>query len=341
MRPVQLIAALVVVGTCVVGGLAAHAPLGRSTAPPLRDAAATLSHEPRATALPAEPLLPLPTIRGLMPARVALGRQLFDDRRLSRDGSVACASCHDLARGGADGRRHSLGIGGAEGEVNAPSVLTSALNFAQFWDGRAGSLEEQVDGPLLSAAEMGSSWNSVIATLEADSSLAAGFRKAYAEGVTPDTVRDALASFERSLLAPAAIDDYLAGDRDALTANQLAGYQLFKELGCASCHQGANIGGNMFQTLGRVRPYYSDSAGTRADQGRFNVTRLERDRHAFKVPSLRNVALTAPYLHDGSAARLEDAIAVMAKYQLGTELSAEETRLLVAFLGSLTSRSVH
>lgn len=340
MHRIHVAATIVGIVATGVACLAARSAL-RVEAPGLHDPATTPSYVPRASARPSEPLQPLPTPQGLLPARVELGRRLFHEPRLSRDGSVSCASCHDLSRGGTDRLPRSRGIGGAEGDLNAPTVLNSGLNLAQFWDGRAATLEEQVDGPLLSPKEMGSTWPAALGALAADGTYVSAFRHAYREGITPDTVRDAIAAFERSLLTPSPFDDYLLGSDGALTPDQARGYALFKDLGCASCHQGANVGGNMYQTLGKVRDYYADDQGRPADQGRYNVTRLERDRHRFKVPSLRNVALTAPYLHDGSAQRLEDAVAVMATYQLGIELSGEEERLLVAFLGSLSGGEVN
>ncbi len=225
-----------------------------------------------------------------------------------------------------------------EGDINAPTVFNSAFNFKQFWDGRAESLETQVDGPLENSREMGTDWPTLLAMLAGDPSYVQGFRDAFPQGMTRETVTEAITTFERSLVTPdSRFDRWLRGDRDAITAVEEQGYQLFKELGCTSCHQGVNVGGNMFQTMGRMGNYFADRGNTtKADLGRFNVTGQDRDRFRFKVPSLRNIELTAPYLHDGQAETLEEAVQIMARYQLGYDLKPEETRLLVAFLHTLT-----
>jgi cytochrome c peroxidase len=285
-----------------------------------------------------EPIQPLPRSLDLDPRKVALGERLFRDPWLSRDGTVACASCHSLALGGADGRRTAVGIDGKPGELNTPTVLNSGLSFRQFWDGRVRTLEEQVDGPLKSPVEMGSNWELVIGRLAADEAYSRAFATLYPEGLSDAAVRDAIATFERSLITPnARFDRHLRGEQGVLTVEERTGYELFKSYGCVGCHQGVGIGGNMYQRLGIVRDYFAERGDlTRADLGRFNVTGREVDRHVFKVPSLRNVALTAPYFHDGSAATLEDAIRVMARFQLGREVPDADVTLLAAFLHSLT-----
>ena len=287
-------------------------------------------------------LVPLPLVPDLPPDRVALGRALFEDVRLSHDNSLSCSSCHDLTTAGHDRRRFSVGVDGALGSVNAPSVFNASLNFAQFWDGRARSLEEQAAGPVHNPLEMASNWDEVIGKLQADGHFWREFRKVYPEGLTAANIVDAIATFERTLLtANAPFDRFLRGDLQALDAKALGGYRRFKELGCVSCHQGVNIGGNMFQRFGVMAEYFGDRGHLQiaaADLGRFNVTGREEDRYVFKVPSLRNVALTAPYFHDGSVAALEDAVAIMGRYQLGRQLSKEEISSLVAFLNSLTGK---
>jgi len=286
----------------------------------------------------AGPIARVEPVSGLDPDRVVLGRDLFADRRLSGDGKLACSSCHDLAHGGADHVALSTGSHGVPLAVNTPTVFNSALNFRQFWDGRVISLEEQIDGPLLSPAEMASSWSLAVSTIRGDTSLASRFAKSYPSGVTEESVKDALATFERSLATPsAAFDRYLGGDADAITPQARHGFELFTSYGCSACHQGRGVGGNMFQKLGVMADYFADRGHeTDADQGRFNVTHDEADRHVFKVPSLRNVAKTAPYLHDGSIGTLDEAVRVMARYQLGRDLGATDARALVAFLESLT-----
>lgn len=270
--------------------------------------------------------------------KVALGRKLFHDPALSRDGSVSCASCHQLETGGADRRARSIGVAQQAGRVNAPTVFNSSLNFRQFWDGRADSLENQVDGPVQSGHEMGSSWADVLARLTRDTGYAKEFKALYPAGVQRESVKDAIAEFERSLLTPnSRFDRHLRGDATALTEQERIGYQKFKSYGCISCHQGVNVGANMFQRMGVIRDYFADRGDvTEADYGRFNVTGNEADKFFFKVPSLRNVAVTAPYFHDGSAATLREAVTVMAEYQLGRPLPREDLTDIVAFLRTLT-----
>jgi cytochrome c peroxidase len=282
------------------------------------------------------PPLPDPARLGLDVRRVDLGRHLFHDPRLSADGSVSCASCHDLAHGGADPRPVSIGVAGKPGFVNSPTVYNSAFNFTQFWDGRASTLEDQVASPITSPTEFASTWPEVLGRLAEDQNLVAAFKAAYPEGLSATSVQHAIAEFERSLTTPSRFDRFLHGDQSALNGAERKGYELFRSYGCVSCHQGINIGGNVFQKLGVARDYFADKATTRADQGRYNVTRHPNDRHVFKVPSLRNVALTAPYFHNASANTLGEAVTVMARYQLGVELPAEDLQSLVAFLGSLT-----
>lgn len=285
-----------------------------------------------------EPIQPIPREVKLDARKVALGARLFNDPRLSRDDSVSCARCHNLAAGGVDHLVRAVGIEGRVGEVNTPTVFNSGLNFRQFWDGRAETLEDQIDGPVQNPKEMGSTWPDVVRKLQADPSYPGAFAELYPARIQRATIKDAIATFERSLITPdSRFDRFLRGDRAAITADEVAGYQLFKAYGCVACHQGINVGGNMFQTFGIVADYFADRGHpTRADLGRFNVTGKEYDRHTFKVPSLRNVVRTAPYFHDGSAKTLPEAVAIMAKYQLGRTLSTREVDLIVQFLGTLT-----
>jgi cytochrome c peroxidase len=284
-----------------------------------------------------EPIHPIPLHLELDQKRVALGAQLFSDTRLSANGTVACASCHSLAHGGADEKARSIGIHGQVGSVNTLSVFNSGFNFRLFWDGRAATLEEQVAGPLLNAQEMGSNWPQLLARLRQDPKLMRVFADSYADGLTAPNLENAIATFERSLYTPnSRFDQYLRGNSQAISADEKRGYQIFKSYGCATCHQGVNVGGNMFEKFGLMADYFADRGGeTKADLGRYNVTGLDEDRHVFKVPSLRLAALTAPYFHDGSARNLEDAVRVMAKYQLGRKLSADDVRLIVLFLKTL------
>jgi cytochrome c peroxidase len=285
-----------------------------------------------------EPLQPVPAAVGLDPKKVELGEKLFHEPQLSRDNKVSCATCHDLKTGGVDNKARSVGVKGAEGDINSPTVFNASLNFKQFWDGRANTLEEQVDGPIENPKEMDMTYPEVISKLRALPAYVSAFKAIYPDGITKETIRDAIATFERSLVTPdSRFDKFLRGDQNAITAEEKEGYQLFRDLGCVQCHQGAGVGGKMFQTFGLFGDYFSDRGNiTQADLGRFNVTKNEEDKFTFKVPLLRNVALTAPYFHDGSAKTLEDAVQVMTQYQLGREPSEKETRLLVKFLHTLT-----
>ncbi|MDR2838378.1 MAG: cytochrome-c peroxidase [Azonexus sp.] len=283
------------------------------------------------------PILPLEPIAGLDPERVALGERLFHDPRLSADMTVSCASCHDLAAGGADGRQFSLGIGGAVGAINAPTVFNSAYSLAQFWDGRAATLEEQVGEPLQSPIEMGATWSQVLGRLALDDDLAATFSRLYPDGLTAANLADAIATFERSLVTVnSRFDRYLRGDEAALNAQELVGYERFLSSGCASCHQGKLVGGNMYQRFGVLSDYFAGRPVSPSDLGRYNVTGKEEDRFVFKVPSLRNVAETAPYFHDGSVKTLKMAVSLMARYQLGHDLPADDIDAIVAFLKTLS-----
>lgn len=286
-----------------------------------------------------EPISPLPRgLAGVDAERAALGERLFHERLLSRDGSISCASCHPLERGGADGLPRSPGVGGAAGQINTPTVFNTRFNLAQFWDGRAATLEEQVAGPLHNPVEMDSSWAALIERLGAHEDYRSTFARLYPKGITPETISDAIASFERTLITPdSRFDRYLRGETGILSADEREGYARFKNLGCASCHQGVNVGGNLFQRFGVMGDYFADRGTlTESDLGRYNVTGAEEDRHVFKVPGLRNVALTAPYFHDASVHTLDEAVDIMARYQLGRSISDEDRRLIVAFLHTLT-----
>ncbi|MCP3919146.1 MAG: c-type cytochrome [bacterium] len=283
-----------------------------------------------------EPIVPLPRRVELDERKVALGEELFGDVRLSGDGTVSCATCHIVDDNGAGSTPRSVGTRGSVGERNAPTVFNSGFNFRQFWDGRARSLEEQVDGPLLDPKEMDGSWDAVLRTLGGDAAYSAAFEDLYG-GVTREAVRDAIATFERSLITPdAPFDLFLRGDEDAIAPTARRGYQLFKDLGCVACHQGLNVGGNMFQKVGVARVEEQAVERGSFDLGRYEVTGKERDKRVFKVPGLRNVARTAPYFHDGSVATLPEAVRIMGLSQLGRELEVEEVEFVVAFLESLT-----
>ena len=287
-----------------------------------------------------EPLRPLPALESLKldPRKIGLGEKLFVDGRLSEDRTVSCSTCHVLANGGMDGFVASVGIRKQIGAINAPTVFNSGLNFRQFWNGRAASLEEQIDGVVGNPKEFDTTWPSILARLSDDAELRKTFDDIYPDGLQAANVKDALATYERSLLTPSRFDRFLQGQEDALTVEEKAGYGKFKSYGCVACHQGINVGGNMFQKFGAVNDYFGKRGGniTEADLGRFKITGRETDRHVFKVPSLRNVALTAPYFHDGTATTLEQAVEVMFLHQLGRSAPQEDKRLIVQFLRSLT-----
>jgi cytochrome c peroxidase len=288
-----------------------------------------------------EPIKPLPLEHNQDAAKVALGERLFHDVRLSVDNSISCASCHILSKGGVDSLALSPGVNGKIGVINAPTVYNSGFNLAQFWDGRAHSLEAQASGPVHNPLEMGSNWKQVLSKLGKDSDYAAIFSRLYPDAMTPDNIVDAIASFERTLITTnAPFDRWLRGDKTALTEQELHGYRLFKGYGCIACHQGTNVGGNMYQQMGIMGDYFADREGevSEPDEGRYNVTGDEADRHHFKVPSLRLASLTAPYFHDASADTLDKAIQVMAKYQLGRQIPSQEREAIAAFIKSLTGR---
>lgn len=288
-----------------------------------------------------EPIQPLPQGIRLNEEKIALGERLYHDKRLSRDNKISCATCHPLSKAGADGLPVSVGIRGQKGLVNSPTVLNSGLNKVQFWDGRASTLEEQMDGPVNNPLEMGSDWDEVVSKLSKDPTYVDAFKKLYfQQGLTVDSIKDAIATYERSLITPNnAFDAYLRGDAEAISLSAKQGYALFKSVGCVACHNGINVGGQLFQKFGLFGDYFGDRAEKikSSDYGRFNVTGNAADRFVFRVPSLRNVALTPPYFHDGSTGDLKEAVQIMAKYQLGKQLREAQVKAIVAFLETLSA----
>lgn len=284
-----------------------------------------------------EILRPLPAaIEGLDPAKVAMGDKLFHDKRLSKDNTIACASCHGLDKGGTDREKFSTGVGNAVGDINAPTVFNSALQFIMFWDGRAATLEEQADGPVTNPIEMAANWPQVVQNLQQDPAFMAEFTALYPAGPSKETLIDSIATFERSLMTPnSKFDKYLAGDKQALSPDELAGHALFMDKACVTCHAGALLGGQSFEKMGRKVDYFKENAQKR-DFGRFNVTSKEEDRFRLKVPTLRNIAQTAPYFHDATAPDLKTAVDVMAKHQSAVTLSATQNSQIVQFLNALT-----
>ncbi|HGM7842894.1 TPA: cytochrome-c peroxidase [Serratia marcescens] len=292
-------------------------------------------------ALRGQALQPLPESLPTNAQKVALGFRLFHDPRLSADNSISCAHCHQLGAGGVDGRVTSLGVNDQHGPINAPTVFNAALNFSQFWDGRAADLQQQAGGPPLNPIEMAStSWEQIIGKLDQDARLKADFQRVYADGFTGDNITDAIAEFEKTLLTPdSPFDRYLKGDDSALTAQQKRGYQLFRNNKCGTCHTGENLGGQSYEVMGLKADYFANRGNpTDADNGRYNVTKNEVDRHRFKTPTLRNVALTAPYFHDGSVTSLHQAVKDMLKYQVGVTLPDSDVDDLVALLDGMTGK---
>lgn len=270
-------------------------------------------------------------------AKIALGQRLYFEKKLSINNTISCNSCHKLDGFGVDNEPTSPGHDGTRGDRNSPSSFNSATHIAQFWDGRAATVEEQALGPILNPVEHGLP-NEAAALKKIDT---AEYRKLFKEvfagekePFTFKNIGNAIGAFEKTLFFPSRFDRYLKGDVFALTAQEKKGMQKFESIGCTSCHDGATVGGNQYQQLGAVEPYKTE------DKGRFAITKDEDDMHVFKVPALRNVAKTFPYFHDGSIKSLDEAIRIMAKHQLGEKLSDEDVADIKAFLGSLTSEDV-
>lgn len=284
-----------------------------------------------------EPIQPIPKALPVDAQKVALGFRLYHDPRLSGDSTLSCAHCHSLNTGGVDGRKTSIGVGGAVGPINAPTVFNSVFNSEQFWDGRAPTLQVQAGGPPLNPIEMASkSWEEIIGKLDKDPVLTRDFVAAYPQGLSGETITDAIAEFEKTLITPdSPFDNWLRGDDKAMTMQQKHGYQLFKDNKCATCHGGTILGGRSFEPLGLKRDFNFGEI-TAADIGRMNVTSEARDRLRQKVPGLRNVALTGPYFHRGDVATLDEAVKLTLRYQVGTELPQQDVDDIVAFLESLT-----
>lgn len=280
---------------------------------------------------------PIPLTVDVDQRKVTLGERLYHDVRLSHDNSLSCASCHEIKKGGTDQVKTSTGINGVLGPINSPTTFNSGLFFAQFWDGRAADLFEQAGGPVHNPIEMGSNWPEVLEKLSKDTTYTRVFDDTYADGMTGNNIADAIAEYEKSLITPnCRFDMFLKGDKQALSVNEKDGWRLFKEYGCISCHQGAALGGNMYQTIGVMDDYFQHREKTKVDYGRFNVTGMEWNRYQFKVPTLRNIEKTFPYLHDGSANSLDDVLQVMWQSQLGRSISEEESLHIEQFLKTLT-----
>jgi cytochrome c peroxidase len=283
---------------------------------------------------------PLPTLiaashNPISEAKVNLGRMLYYEPRLSASQTISCNSCHELDKYGVDGEQFSDGFKGQKGDRNSPSVYNAAGHLAQFWDGRAVDVEEQAKGPVLNPVEMAMpSEGRVVAVLKSMPEYVELFRKAFpdeSDPVTFDNMAKAIGVFERGLLTPSRWDQFLEGNKNALSSQEKAGFNRFMEVGCQTCHGGPYMGGSMFQKLGVVRPWPESH-----DLGRYKVTSLDPDKMVFKVPSLRNVEKTAPYYHDGSVATLQQAVKMMGEFQLGKTLSQTDIQQITAFMKTLT-----
>jgi len=273
-------------------------------------------------------------------AKVALGKELYFDTRLSREGNVSCNSCHSLATFGVDNLPFSPGDAGELGGRNSPTVLNAALHVAQFWDGRARDVEEQAGMPILNPVEMGiPSEEFLVDRLSKVEEYRSRFAEAFPEDEQPlsySNIGRALGAFERTLLTPSRFDAYLNGEREALSPMEKRGLQTFIELGCTSCHNGVNVGAASFRKFGLMANYWEHTGSNKIDQGRFEQTQDSEDKYVFRVASLRNVEKTAPYFHDGSVGTLDEAVKIMARTQLGEELEPQAVENLTAFLRSLT-----
>jgi len=275
-------------------------------------------------------LIPLPRDIKVNKEKVILGKKLFFDPILSKDGTLSCASCHNLRTNGAGNVQYTKGIEGKQGAFNVPTVYNAVYNFRQFWDGRAKDLKDQAFSPIINPIEMGNNTKQVIKDLK-NSHYNRLFQDIYKDGVSKENISEVLAEFEKTLRTPNALfDKYLRDDSIVIDEEVIRGYRLFKEKGCISCHNGINIGGNLYNKFG----IYEDAKSK--ELGRYNLTKEEEDRYVFKVPSLRNVALTAPYMHDGRIKTLKEAVNLMAEYQLGRKLNKEDLGNVVAFLKALT-----
>ncbi|MDD4933194.1 MAG: cytochrome c peroxidase [Methylacidiphilaceae bacterium] len=269
------------------------------------------------------------------PEKIALGKSLYFERRLSKSSSISCNSCHDLGMAGADGLSTSLGYRWQLGSRNAPSVLNAALEFSSFWDGRAKDVEEQAKGPILNPKEMAATKELVVQRLKSIPAYVDAFHNAFPEEKDPvsfESTAKAIAAFERTLLTPSRFDQFIAGNPSALTEQERQGLNTFVAVGCTTCHNGVGVGGGRFQKFGLIhKPDWLK------DLGRYEVTKNPADKYVFKVPSLRNVALTAPYFNDGSVWSLEEAVKTMAFAQLGRTLSDAEAKSIVSFLNTLSA----
>lgn len=281
--------------------------------------------------------LPIPQKGDLNPDRVQLGRLLYQDPLFSQDNSLSCNSCHSLQKAGVDNLPRYIGMNKIVGTLNTPTVLNSKFNFRQFWDRRAENFTEVIDDHINDRTVFANDWETILQRINEKETYKKAFQKAYAqEKVTSDLAKDAISTFLDSLVTPdSPFDRYLNGDKAALSPDAIKGYELFQQYGCITCHEGINLGGNLFQRLGIYQEYYANRTTVPSDYGLYNLTKKEEDKHVFKVPSLRNIELTGPYLHDGSVQTLEEMIEIMGVYQVGQPIPPFHVPYLVKFLQSL------
>lgn len=274
------------------------------------------------------------------PEKIALGKTLFFDKRLSKDNTQSCNTCHNLNTFGVDNNAFSKGNKGGLGGRNSPTVLNAALHIAQFWDGREPDVEAQAGGPILNPVEMEMPNEKFVEKrLSGIKEYKDLFAKAFPNDKNPiiyDNIKKAIGVFERQLITPSKFDDYIAGNDKALSDKEKKGLNTFIKSGCVSCHSGALLGGNMYQKFGVFTDYWTLTKSKKIDLGKFDVTKKEEDKYVFKVPSLRNIEKTAPYFHDGSVSNLDDVISIMAKSQLNKDLSNQEINQIKDFLSTLT-----
>ena len=282
----------------------------------------------------AEPIQPISAARNIDLAQAELGKKLFFDPRLSKSGFISCNSCHNLSMGGTDNLKTSIGHNWQQGPINSPTVLNSSMNIAQFWDGRAEDLQAQAGGPISNPGEMASNHALTVDVLQSIPEYVREFKQMSGKsGISIEQVTGAIAEFEKTLVTPnSRFDQWLLGDKMALTARELTGYQLFKDSGCVACHNGPAVGASSFQKMGIVKTYETKNPA----QGLSGVTGKDSDRFKFKVPTLRNIELTYPYFHDGEAETLTEAVDVMGRLQLGRTFTLDENANIVAFLKTLT-----
>ena len=286
-----------------------------------------------------EPLQPLPDKLPVDAAKAALGEKLFSDKRLSGDNTLSCASCHSYDKAGTDNSRFSEGIRGQFGDINAPTTFNAVFNVKQFWNGRAADLQEQAGGPPMNPIEMGSKdWHEIIAKLADDAEFTAAFKAVFADGWTGANITDAIAEHEKTLITPnSRFDKWLKGDDSAITKAEQEGYERFKQYRCSSCHVGKSVGGQSFEYMDLKKDYFADRGNPLgSDEGLKGFTGKAEDLHRFKVPNLRNVELTAPYMHDGTVTTLDEAVRIMGVYLSGMDIPQGDRDLIVGFLRTLT-----